>query len=114
VGIVVNNAILLIDYISRLRGEGRPLREAVLEACPVRLRPIIMTNVATILGMLPLAFGFGAGGGFRAPMAIVSIGGLITSTIFTLYLIPVIYHVFESMRAEGGFFKWTWHTWKRL
>jgi HAE1 family hydrophobic/amphiphilic exporter-1 len=114
VGIVVNNGILLIDYISRLRADGRPMKEAVLEACPVRLRPIIMTNVATILGMVPLALGFGTGAGFRAPMAIVSIGGLITSTIFTLYLIPVIYHVFESMRTEGGFFRWTWHTWKRL
>ena len=98
VGIVVNNGILLIDYIGLLRKEGRGLREAILEACPIRLRPIIMTNLATILGMLPLAIGLGAGGEFRSSMAVVSIGGLITSTIFTLYLIPVIYASFEGMR----------------
>jgi len=97
VGIVVNNGILLIDYISVLRSEGKGLREAILQACPVRLRPIIMTNLATILGMLPLALGFGAGGEMRAPMAIVSIGGLITSTIFTLYLIPILYASFEGI-----------------
>lgn len=98
VGIVVNNGILLIDYIGLLRKDGRGLREAILEACPIRLRPIIMTNLATILGMLPLAMGLGAGGEFRSSMAVVSIGGLITSTIFTLYLIPVIYASFEGMR----------------
>jgi HAE1 family hydrophobic/amphiphilic exporter-1 len=114
VGIVVNNGILLIDYINQLRSEGKTLKDAILEACPVRLRPIIMANLATILGMLPLALGFGVGAGFRAPMAIVSIGGLITSTIFTLFLIPVIYSLFESIRAEGGLFKWTWLTWKKL
>ena len=96
VGIVVNNAILQIDYITTLRGEGRRLEEAILEACPVRLRPIVMSNIAAALGMLPLAMGFGAGGEFRAPMAIVSIGGLISSTAFTLYVIPVIYRMFEK------------------
>jgi HAE1 family hydrophobic/amphiphilic exporter-1 len=114
VGIVVNNAILLIDYTNVLRAEGKPIKDAILEACPVRLRPIIMTNLATILGMLPLALGIGVGGGFRAPMAIVSIGALISSTIFTLFLIPVIYSIFESIKTEGGFIKWIWQTWKRL
>ncbi len=114
VGIVVNNGILLIDYITRLRSRGMGLKEAILEACPIRLRPIIMTNVATVLGMLPLAIGLGAGGDFRAPMAIVAIGGLITSTIFTLFLIPVIYSLFESILTEGGFFRWLWQSWKRL
>lgn len=114
VGIVVNNGILLIDYINQLRKEGKSLKDAILTACPVRLRPIIMANLATILGMLPLALGFGAGAGFRAPMAIVSIGGLITSTIFTLFLIPVIYSLFESIRDQGGAFKWAWLTWKKL
>ena len=100
VGIVVNNGILLIDYIGLLRKQGKGLREAILEACPVRLRPILMTNIATIFGMLPLALGIGAGGEFRASMAIVSIGGLITSTIFTLYLIPVIYASFEGIKRK--------------
>ena len=95
VGIVVNNGILLIDYINHLRAEGRRLDDAIIEACPVRLRPIIMTNLATALGMLPLALGFGAGGELRAPMAIVAIGGLLTSALFTLYIIPIIYRTFE-------------------
>ncbi|NQT33625.1 efflux RND transporter permease subunit [bacterium] len=95
VGIVVNNGILLIDYINLLRREGYKLDEAIIEACPVRLRPIIMTNLATILGMLPLAFGMGAGGEMRAPMAIVAIGGLMTSAVFTLFVIPIIYRTFE-------------------
>lgn len=98
VGIVVNNGILLIDYIGALRREGKGLKEAILEACPIRLRPILMTNIATALAMAPLALGIGAGGEFRAPMAVVSIGGLISSTIFTLYLIPTIYASFEGMR----------------
>ncbi len=102
VGIVVNNGILLIDYIQFLRREkGTPLKEAVLEASPTRLRPIIMINLATALGMLPLALGLGTGGEFRAPMAIASIGGLISSTLFTLFLIPVIYYTFESWRKGG-------------
>lgn len=95
VGIVVNNGILLIDYINLLRREGYKLDAAIIEACPVRLRPIIMTNLATMLGMLPLAFGMGAGGEMRAPMAIVAIGGLMTSAVFTLFIIPIIYRTFE-------------------
>lgn len=99
VGIVVNNGILLIDYIGRLRREGMALNQAILEACPVRLRPIIMTNLATALGVLPLALGLGSGGEFRSPMGIVTIGGLITSTIFTLYVIPILYKVFEGKQV---------------
>jgi HAE1 family hydrophobic/amphiphilic exporter-1 len=81
-----------------LRKEGLGLREAIIEACPIRLRPIIMTNIAAIASMLPLALGLGAGGEFRSSMAVVSIGGLVTSTIFTLYLIPVMYASFEGIR----------------
>jgi len=97
VGIVVNNGILLIDYIQYLRkNNGVDLHQAVLDACPTRLRPIIMINLATALGMLPLALGLGTGAEMRAPMAVSAIGGLITSTIFTLFLIPTIYYTFES------------------
>lgn len=95
VGIVVNNGILLIDYTNVLRRDGREVDQALLEACPVRLRPIIMTNLASAFGMLPLALGIGAGGEFRAPLAIVSIGGLVSSTVFTLYVIPIIYRMME-------------------
>ncbi len=96
VGIVVNNAILLIDYTNERRKAGLGIREALLDACPIRLRPILMTNLASAIGMLPLALGIGAGGEFRAPLAIVSIGGLISSTVFTLYVIPIIYRMFEK------------------
>ncbi|MFQ5651802.1 MAG: efflux RND transporter permease subunit [bacterium] len=91
VGIVVNNGILLLDYIRVLRERGQELVESILEACSSRLRPIIMMNLAVALGMLPLALGLGEGSETRAPMAIVSIGGIMTSTGFTLFLIPVIY-----------------------
>lgn len=98
VGIVVNNGILLVDYTNFLRSQGRRVEEALLEACPVRLRPIIMTNLAALLGMLPLSLGLGAAGELRSPLGIVTIGGLITSTIFTLFVIPVIYRIMERDR----------------
>ncbi len=98
VGIVVNNGILLIDYTAQLRQRGYGLIEAILEACPIRLRPILMSTVATVLGMLPLALGIGKGGDFRSAMAIVAIGGLIVSTVLALVLIPVL---FASMEAKG-------------
>ena len=101
VGIVVNNGILLIDYTQKLRKEkGMSLHEAILQASPTRLRPIIMINTATALGMLPLALGLGTGGEFRAPMAVSVIGGLLTSTLFTLFLIPAIYYTFESWKLK--------------
>jgi HAE1 family hydrophobic/amphiphilic exporter-1 len=100
VGIVVNNAILLLDYTNTLRKRGMGVREALLEACPTRFRPIVMTNVATSLGMLPLALGLGAAAEFRSPMAIVSIGGVLVSASFTLFLIPVIYSLLEALRTR--------------
>lgn len=94
VGIVVNNAILLLDYTAVLRGRGMPRKEALLEACPVRLRPIIISNLAIAIGMLPQALG-GAGSEFRAVMAIVTMGGVLVSAVFTLYAIPVIYDLID-------------------
>ncbi len=96
-GIVVNNAILLVDYTNQLkRGEGMPLREAIQLAGSRRLRPILMTTLTTALGLLPLSFGFGEGGETQAPLARVVIGGLLSSTLITLVLIPVIYYQFEQ------------------
>ncbi|MFH1756031.1 MAG: efflux RND transporter permease subunit, partial [Candidatus Latescibacterota bacterium] len=94
VGIVVNNAILLLDYTSVLRAKGMKRREALLEACPVRLQPIIIANLAIAIGMLPQALG-GAGSEFRATMAIVTMGGVLVSAVFTLYVIPVIYDILD-------------------
>lgn len=93
-GIVVNNAILLLDYTNLLRKEGKGVTEALLEACPTRLKPILMATVAIILGMLPMAMGIGAAGKeFRQPLGIVSIGGLVVSSILTLVVIPAVYNL---------------------
>jgi HAE1 family hydrophobic/amphiphilic exporter-1 len=100
VGIVVNNGILLLDYVEVLRRRGTGLREAVVTACSARLRPILMMNLAVTLGMLPLALGLGQGAETRAPMAIVSIGGIVSSTIFTLFLIPTLYDFVERFRRR--------------
>jgi len=97
-GIVVNNAILLLDYTNNLRRKGQKVSEALLNACPTKLKPILMASIAIILGMMPMALGIGsAGKEFRQPMAIVSIGGLIVSTLLALVVIPAIYH-FTSIR----------------
>ncbi len=95
-GIVVNNAILLVDYTNQLRrNAGMDLTEAVMVAGSRRLRPILMTTLTTVLGLLPLSFGLGEGGEAQAPLARVVIGGLLSSTLITLVLVPVMYSVLE-------------------
>ena len=96
-GIVVNNAILLVDHINMLRRrDGMPLREAIEEAGRRRLRPILMTAMTTILAMVPLAIGFGEGGEVQAPLARAVIGGLLSSTLITLLIIPAVYLFFDT------------------
>jgi HAE1 family hydrophobic/amphiphilic exporter-1 len=96
-GIVVSNAILLVDYINTLRRrDGLPLREAVELGGRTRLRPILMTSIATMLGLVPMAIGIGEGGELQAPLARVVIGGLLTSTLITLVLVPAVYTLFEE------------------
>jgi HAE1 family hydrophobic/amphiphilic exporter-1 len=96
-GIVVSNAILLVDYINTLRRRDKmPLREAVELGGRTRLRPILMTSIATALGLVPMAIGIGEGGELQAPLARVVVGGLITSTLVTLVLVPAVYTVFEE------------------
>jgi len=100
VGIVVNNGIVLIDYTNLLRRDYHvPLREAVMQAGRNRLRPILMTTITTVFGMLPMAMGIGEGGEMQAPLARVVIGGLTSSTLITLFILPVIYLALEE-RAE--------------
>jgi HAE1 family hydrophobic/amphiphilic exporter-1 len=94
-GLVTKNAILLVDYTNTLRRQGKGRRDALLAAGPVRLRPILMTTGAMIFGMLPVAAGLSEGGEMRAPMAIAVIGGLITSTMLTLVVIPVAYDLID-------------------
>ena len=96
-GIVVNNAILLVDTANRLKAEGLPLGRAIREAGTRRLRPILMTTLTTVLGLLPLALGMGDGGETQAPMARAVIGGLVSSTVITLLFIPAVYSVAESL-----------------
>ena len=96
-GIVVNNGIVLIDYINVLRREGKERSEAIIIAGPVRLRPILMTTLTTVLGLVPLALGIGEGAELQAPMATVVIGGLLLSTVLTLVLVPVLYTIFDDM-----------------
>jgi HAE1 family hydrophobic/amphiphilic exporter-1 len=91
VGIVVNNAIVLIDYGNQCRARGVERRQAIQEAAAVRLRPILMTTLTTVLGLLPMAFGLGQGAELRAPLAITVIGGLLVATLLTLFVIPVTY-----------------------
>ena len=95
-GIVVNNAIVLVDYINNLRGRGIARNEAIFKAGPVRLRPILMTTLTTVLGLTPLALGIGEGAELQAPMAITVIGGLSFSTLLTLVFIPVLYTLFDD------------------
>jgi HAE1 family hydrophobic/amphiphilic exporter-1 len=96
-GIVVSNAILLVDYINTLRRrDGMPLREAVEVGGRRRLRPILMTSCATMLGLVPMAIGLGEGGELQAPLARVVIGGLLASTMVTLVLVPAVYTLFEE------------------
>jgi multidrug efflux pump subunit AcrB len=102
-GLVNKNAILLVDRINKLRQLGFKRRDAIMEAGAQRLRPIIMTTAATILGMLPIALGFGAGAELRAPMAVAIIGGLISSTVLSLIVIPVAYTIFDDWRRGGRF-----------
>jgi HAE1 family hydrophobic/amphiphilic exporter-1 len=105
VGIVVTNAIVLIDLVNQYRRAGRPLHEAVVEGAAQRLRPIVMTAVATICALLPMAFGLTGGGAFISqPLAVVVIGGLVTSTLLTLVLVPVLYVLtgrFTGPRGDG-------------
>lgn len=97
VGIVVNNAIVLVDYANHLRRvEGMPVRQAVVAAGRRRLRPILMTTLTTLLGLVPLAIGMGEGSEMQSPMARAIVGGLLSSTIVTLFLVPAVYFLVES------------------
>lgn len=98
VGIAVNNSIILVDRINQLKTGDMDLTAAIVEAGRQRIRPIIMTSLTTILALLPMAISFGQGGSLRTPMAIAVVGGLITSTLMSLFVIPCVYYVFETVK----------------
>ncbi|NOK05078.1 MULTISPECIES: efflux RND transporter permease subunit [Myxococcus] len=99
-GLVVKNGILLVDFTLQLREEGKTATEALLQAAPVRLRPILMTTIAMIAGMIPVAVAKGDGAETRAPMAITIIGGLVTSTFLTLGVVPVVYSLMDQLTEK--------------
>jgi HAE1 family hydrophobic/amphiphilic exporter-1 len=95
-GIVVNNGIVLVDFVNQSRSGGLDLRKALRAGCHTRLRPILMTAITTILGMLPLALGIGEGAEMQAPMAVVVVSGLFVSTLLTLLVLPALFVVMEE------------------
>jgi HAE1 family hydrophobic/amphiphilic exporter-1 len=108
-GLVTKNAILLVDFANQAREKGSDRRAALIDAGELRLRPIVMTTLAMIFGMLPTALALGAGSEFRAPMAHAVIGGLITSTLLTLIVVPVVYTYLDDFGRWAGVWvrKWT-------
>ncbi len=96
-GIAVNNGIVMVDYINQMIRRGVDKREAILQACSVRLRPVLITALTTVVGMLPMAISTSSGAEIRAPLAITVLGGLIATTFLTLFVIPVIYSLFEKV-----------------
>ncbi len=99
-GLVTKNGILLVEFANQLKREGRSTRDALLEAGPIRLRPILMTSVAMIAGMVPVALARGDGAETRVPMAVAIIGGLVTSTVLTLGVVPVVYSALDGLRQR--------------
>jgi multidrug efflux pump subunit AcrB len=98
IGLVTKNSILLVTYANDMRARGMAALEAMREAGRIRLRPILMTSVASICGALPIALGLGAGAGSRRPLGYAIVGGLIVSTLITLYLVPAVFVLFEKAR----------------
>jgi multidrug efflux pump subunit AcrB len=100
IGLVTKNSILLVEYANQLLDRGFEARDAILEAGRIRLRPILMTSVATITGALPIALGLGAGATSRRPLGYAIAGGVFFSTILTLYLVPTVWLFFEGLRKH--------------
>jgi HAE1 family hydrophobic/amphiphilic exporter-1 len=96
-GIAKKNSILLVDFTNQIRERGRDRQEALLEACPIRLRPILMTSMATIAGALPAALALGPGAETQRPMALALVGGIFVSTILTLFVVPAAYSVLDDV-----------------
>jgi HAE1 family hydrophobic/amphiphilic exporter-1 len=100
VGVVVTNAIVLIDLINQYRKQGRTIQQSIMDGSRQRLRPILMTALATIFALSPLAFGITGGGFISQPLAIVVIGGLVSSTLLTLVIVPVLYWLIEGRKER--------------
>ena len=99
IGLVAKNSILLVDLTNQLRNEGKEVKEALIEACPARMRPVLMTSFTMILALLPASLGLGAGADTNGPMAVAVIGGMISSTLLTLVVVPALYSLIERDKA---------------
>jgi multidrug efflux pump subunit AcrB len=100
IGLVTKNSILLVEYINQLKERGMTTIDAALEAGRIRLRPILMTSVATVMGALPIALGLGAGSLSRRPLGYAIVGGMLFSTLLTLYVVPAVYVIFDGLLAR--------------
>jgi multidrug efflux pump subunit AcrB len=100
VGLVTKNSILLVEYANQLRAKGRDAIDAILEAGRIRFRPILMTSVATVMGVLPIALGSGPGATSRRPLGYAIVGGLSFSTLLTLFVVPVVWLQLEKVLAH--------------
>jgi HAE1 family hydrophobic/amphiphilic exporter-1 len=100
VGVVVSNAIILVDYVNRLREHGVELKEAIVRAGRIRLRPILMTSLCTVFALIPMALGLGEGSEANSPLAVAVIGGLTVSTFLTLVFVPTLYYIVERWRQR--------------
>jgi len=101
VGIVVSNSILIVEFARRLREDGMPLRDALITACRVRLRPVLMTSLATLIGLIPMALALGAGSEAYAPLARAIIGGLAVSVVLTVFIVPASYLITYRNREKA-------------
>jgi len=99
-GIAVNNGIVMVDYINQLKRRGVEKKEAIIQGCVVRLRPVLITAFTTILGMMPMALSSSEGAEMRAPMAVTVIGGLVATTFLTLFVIPIVYSVVDRVKFK--------------
>jgi multidrug efflux pump subunit AcrB len=100
IGLVTKNSILLVEYTNQLRERGMEVVAALIEAGRIRLRPILMTSVATVMGAVPIAFGLGAGSISRRPLGYAIVGGVLFSTLLTLYVVPAVYVIFDGLRQR--------------
>ena len=101
-GIAVLNGIVLLSYITQLREEGMPMKEAIFKGCGVRLRPVLMTALITILSLIPMLFAQGPGSEIQRPLAVVVVGGLATSTLLTLIVLPALFGFIGAKKNAGG------------